>query len=175
MEIPKELLSKEFLSQFKSEEDVSKFLTTLHSRVLEQMLEGEMDVHLGYEKHSASGINTGNSGNGKYSKKIQTVVWKEKKEFTSDLKNIYNAPTKEAALLELDMFEQKWGAKYPYAIRSWRANWDELTSFFVWQLLLLTPLFLVTNQILSNNPRLRPFQYQHPKVHGFLIVNRFCL
>lgn len=25
------------------------------------------------------------------------VVWKEKKEFTSDLKNIYNAPTKEAA------------------------------------------------------------------------------
>ena len=58
------------------------------------------------------------------------VVWKEKKEFTADLKNIYNAPTKEAALLELDMFEQKWGAKYPYAIRSWRANWDELTSFF---------------------------------------------
>lgn len=58
------------------------------------------------------------------------VVWKEKKEFTSDLKNIYNAPTKEAALLELNLFEQKWGTKYPYAIRSWRANWDELTSFF---------------------------------------------
>lgn len=72
MEIPKELLSKEFLSQFKSEEDVSKFLTTLHSRVLEQMLEGEMDAHLGYENHSALGINTGNSRNGKYSKKIQT-------------------------------------------------------------------------------------------------------
>ncbi len=59
------------------------------------------------------------------------VVWKEKKEFTSDLKNIYNAPTKEAALLELNMFEQKWGAKYPYAIRSWRTNWDELTSFLI--------------------------------------------
>lgn len=72
MEILQELLSKEFLSHFKSEEDVSKFLTTLHSRVLEQMLEGEMDAHLGYEKHSASGINTGNSRNGKYSKKIQT-------------------------------------------------------------------------------------------------------
>lgn len=50
------------------------------------------------------------------------VVWKEKKEFTYDLKNIYNVHTKEAALLELDMFEQKWGAKYPYAIRSWRTN-----------------------------------------------------
>lgn len=34
------------------------------------------------------------------------VVWKEKKEFTADLKNIYNAPTKEAAEMELDNFEQ---------------------------------------------------------------------
>lgn len=34
------------------------------------------------------------------------VVWKEKKEFTSDLKNIYNAPTKEAVEMELDNFEQ---------------------------------------------------------------------
>lgn len=42
MDIPKELLSKELLSQFKPEEDVSKFLMTLHSRVLEQMLEGEI-------------------------------------------------------------------------------------------------------------------------------------
>ena len=58
------------------------------------------------------------------------VVWKEKKEFTSDLKNIYNAPTKEAAKMELENFEQKWGTKYPYAIRSWRNNWEELTVFF---------------------------------------------
>lgn len=54
MEIPKELLSKELLSQFKSEEDVSKFLTTFHSRVLEQMPEGGKDARLGYEKHSVS-------------------------------------------------------------------------------------------------------------------------
>jgi len=46
------------------------------------------------------------------------VVWKEKKEFSSDLKNIYNAPTKEAAQAELDGFEQKWGTKYPYVTRS---------------------------------------------------------
>nr|WP_278668245.1 transposase [Parabacteroides goldsteinii] len=71
MEIPKELLSKEFLSQFKSEEYVSKFLTTLHSRVLKQMPEGEMDAYLGYEKHSVSGINTGNSRNGKYPKRFK--------------------------------------------------------------------------------------------------------
>lgn len=58
------------------------------------------------------------------------VVWKEKKAFTVDLKNVYNAPTKESAELELEKLEQIWGAKYPYAIRSWRTNWDELTSFF---------------------------------------------
>ncbi|HBG53980.1 MAG TPA: IS256 family transposase, partial [Rikenellaceae bacterium] len=46
-EVPPELLSKEFLKQFKTEEDVSKFLKDLHSQVLEQMLQGEMDAHLG--------------------------------------------------------------------------------------------------------------------------------
>ena len=41
MDIPKDLLSKDFLSQFETEEDVSNFLIDLHARVLEQMLEGE--------------------------------------------------------------------------------------------------------------------------------------
>ena len=70
--VPDEVLSKEFLSQFKTEADVSKFLKQLHAQVLEKMLEGEMDVHLGYEKNSVSGNNSGNSRNGKYPKKIQT-------------------------------------------------------------------------------------------------------
>ncbi|MDR0686767.1 MAG: transposase, partial [Dysgonamonadaceae bacterium] len=70
--VPKELLSKEFLSQFKTEDDVSRFLSDLHAQILEQMLEGEMDSHLGYEKHSASGNNTGNSRNGSFSKTICT-------------------------------------------------------------------------------------------------------
>ena len=71
-EVPAELLSKEFLKQFKTEEDVSKFLKDLHSQVLEHMLQGEMDVHLGYEKHDVAGNNTGNSRNGSYAKTIQT-------------------------------------------------------------------------------------------------------
>ena len=60
------------LSQFKTEADVSKFLKQLHAQVLEKMLEGEMDAHLGYEKNSVTGNNTGNSRNGSYPKKIQT-------------------------------------------------------------------------------------------------------
>ena len=70
--VPEELLSKEFLSQFKTEDDVSRFLSDLHAQVLEQMLDGEMDSHLGYEKHSAEGHNTGNSRNGSFPKNIQT-------------------------------------------------------------------------------------------------------
>lgn len=58
--VPNEVLRKEFLSQFKTEADVSKFLKQLHAQVLEKMLEGEMDAHLGYEKNSVTGNNTGN-------------------------------------------------------------------------------------------------------------------
>lgn len=41
--VPDEVLSKEFLSQFKTEADVSRFLNQLHAQVLEKMLEGEME------------------------------------------------------------------------------------------------------------------------------------
>ena len=36
--VPDEVLSKEFLSQFKTEADVSKFLKQLHAQVLEKSL-----------------------------------------------------------------------------------------------------------------------------------------
>lgn len=46
------------------------------------------------------------------------------------MKNIYNAPNKEVAETELDNLERKWAGKYPYAVISWRKNWDDLTVFF---------------------------------------------
>lgn len=39
---------------------------------LEQMLAAEMDEHLGYEKHSVAGINSGNSRNGTSPKRVKT-------------------------------------------------------------------------------------------------------
>lgn len=346
MDIPKEFLSKEFLSQFKTGEDVTAFMKELHTRVYEQMLEAEMDNHLGYEKHSNQGDHSGNSRNGSYKKQIQTemgesviqvprdregefepvvvpkhqsrglsierlvislyakgmsvsdiesemqeiyginlstsaisiitnktaserqnrpleslymivwmdgivfkvrenskvinktvylcvglnkeglkevlgmwvgknesaafwmgvltdlkargvedilitvtdnlngftetiksvfpasttqicvvhqirnscryVVWKEKKEFISDLKNIYNAPTREAAKMELDNFEKKWGGKYPYAIRSWRNNWEELTVFFDFSVE-IRKIIYTTNLIENLNGKIRKY------------------
>ena len=58
------------------------------------------------------------------------VVWKDKKEFSRDMKDIYAAPTRQAALAALESLESKWNGKYSYAIKSWRLNWDELTVFF---------------------------------------------
>lgn len=43
---------------------------------------------------------------------------------------ILTAPTQEAAAATLNGFEQKWGDKYAYAIRSWSDNWEELTVLF---------------------------------------------
>lgn len=58
------------------------------------------------------------------------VVWKDKKEFVTDLKTVYAAPNQQAAANALDEFEAKWGKKYGYAIQSWRTNWEDLTHYF---------------------------------------------
>ncbi|WP_421616751.1 IS256 family transposase [Brevibacillus sp. TJ4] len=61
---------------------------------------------------------------------IKYVSYKDLKKITSELKPIYKAPTEQAALEELDQFEQTWGSKYPLMVRSWRNNWDEIATFF---------------------------------------------
>lgn len=61
MDIPKDFLSKEFLSQFKPQEDVEAFISELHVQVYEQIPQSEMDNHLGYEKGSKEGVNSGNT------------------------------------------------------------------------------------------------------------------
>ena len=33
---------------------------------------------------------------------------------------------------ELATFEEKWGKKYPAAIKSWESNWDILSTFYVY-------------------------------------------
>ena len=58
------------------------------------------------------------------------VVWKDKKEFVTDLKTVYGATNEQAAADALNEFEAKWGKKYGYAIQSWRNNWEDLTHYF---------------------------------------------
>lgn len=84
------------------------------------------------------------------------VVWKDKKEFTSDMKHIYNAPTREMARIELEKFAAKWQVKYPYAIRSWQGNWEELTVFFDFPLEIRRIIY-TTNLIENLNGKVRKY------------------
>lgn len=47
-----------------------------------------------------------------------------------DLKLVYKAISKEAAELELDRLEEKWGNMYPIVIQSWRTKWENLSYYF---------------------------------------------
>ena len=63
---------KDFFKQFKSKEEFQSFFSDLYKQGVEEMLKGELDEHLGYEKHSPEGRNSGNSRNGSYTKKVKT-------------------------------------------------------------------------------------------------------
>ncbi len=73
MPITPELLD-ELLKDYKSPDDMfgnDGLLQQLTKAVVERALQGEMTHHLGYEKHSAAGQNSGNSRNGKSKKTIK--------------------------------------------------------------------------------------------------------
>lgn len=61
-------LVKLLMSECESTRDIQDKLKRLFAGTIEQMLEAEMEEHLGYEKHSVAGNNSGNSRNG-YGKK----------------------------------------------------------------------------------------------------------
>ncbi len=84
------------------------------------------------------------------------VVWKDKKAFTQDMKDIYAAPTRQAAQAALDSFEAKWGSKYGYAIKSWKDNWEELTIFFDFPVE-IRQIIYTTNLIENLNGKIRKY------------------
>jgi transposase-like protein len=84
------------------------------------------------------------------------VVWKDRKEFCSDLKNIYAAPNIEAAEKALLAMDLKWGAKYKYAILSWQNNWENLTQFFNYPME-IRKIIYTTNTIENLNRGIRKY------------------
>ena len=60
---------------------------------------------------------------------LKYIASKDQKAFMKDLKLVYKADTKAIAETELDNLEEKWGEKYPIVIKSWRANWEDLTTY----------------------------------------------
>ena len=58
---------------------------------------------------------------------MKFILWKDKKRVAADLKSIYSAPSEEAALLELEIFKEKWDSKYPTISIIWQRNWAGIT------------------------------------------------
>lgn len=54
---------------------------------------------------------------------LKYITWKDRKEFSRDLKSIYQAPTREAAEANLTTLAEKWRDQYAIAVRSWENNW----------------------------------------------------
>ena len=69
-----DLLNEEFLKQFKTSEEFSSFMEKLYKRGVEKMLEGELDSHLGYDKHEKT--KSDNARNGFNNKTIKTEYGK---------------------------------------------------------------------------------------------------
>lgn len=128
---------KEVLGTYVSESEGANFwlqvLTDLHNRGLKDILIASIDNLRGFseaiksiypdtEVQSCIVHQVRNS--------LKYVASKEQKEFMKELKCVYKAETKDLAELELDKLADKWGTKYPIVIKSWRDNWDKLTTYF---------------------------------------------
>jgi len=84
------------------------------------------------------------------------VVYKDRRDFCSDLKNIYNAINLEQAEKALVAMDLKWGTKYKYAIKSWQENWLNLIPFFDYPLE-MRKLIYTTNTIENLNRGIRKY------------------
>lgn len=61
---------------------------------------------------------------------IKYLASKDVKVFLKDLKQVYQAPNKQAAEQQLAELEKKWREKYPKIIESWQRNWEKLSTYF---------------------------------------------
>lgn len=61
---------------------------------------------------------------------LKYVADKDKKEFATDLKAIYHAPTEETGYERMMQTTDKWQDHYPNAMKSWAINWDVISPIF---------------------------------------------
>ena len=87
---------------------------------------------------------------------LKLVPYKYRRAVVGDMKQIYKAPTIEAAEAKLNEFDAKWGTQYPGIVKTWQDNWEELTSFYKMPSS-LRRLIYTTNAIENFNRGLRKY------------------
>jgi len=87
--------------------DIQAKLKRLFAGTIEQMLEAEMDEHLGYEKHSTEGDNSGNSRNGYNHKTIISDYGESEIAIPRDRNGEFEPKVLEKRQTQTDEIEQK--------------------------------------------------------------------
>jgi len=85
---------------------------------------------------------------------LRYVSWKDRKELAHDLKTVYGAKTLQEAESQMVRFEERWLKQYPHVAKSWRTNWDTLTTFFRYPVEIRKVMY-TTNIIESVNSKFR--------------------
>ncbi len=85
---------------------------------------------------------------------VRYVARADYKAVCDDLRNVYTAPTLDAAETRWLEFTETWGAKYPAVIGVWERAWEQFTPFLAFPAE-LRRLMYTTNAIESLNSRFR--------------------
>ena len=81
---------------------------------------------------------------------LKYVNYKDKKKFAEDLKSIYQAPSEQIALKNLEEVTEKWEKIYPNSMKSWSKNWDAISPIFKFSMEVRKVIY-TTNAIESLN------------------------
>jgi putative transposase len=60
---------------------------------------------------------------------LRYVNYRDRRRLAADLRPVYTAATADAALDELERFDQTWGARDPMIAQAWRRDWDHIIPF----------------------------------------------
>ena len=85
---------------------------------------------------------------------VRYVPWKDEREVIRDMKEIYKASNLDNAEVALQVFEKKWGGKYAAMVKSWKNNWEYLSSFYSYPLAIRSIMY-TTNSIEGFNRQIR--------------------
>lgn len=96
---------------------------------------------------------------------LKYVSYKDRKNFASDLKSIYQATSEDRALEALEQVCEKWSDKYPNSMKSWEQNWDAISPIFKFSADVRKVIY-TTNAIESLNAMYRKLNRQRSVFPG---------
>ena len=86
---------------------------------------------------------------------LEFANWKQRKPLAMALREIYTAPSADAALTALDEFDRgPWGTRFPTVVTAWRRAWAHVIPFFAFPPEIRRVIY-TTNALESLNARVR--------------------